>query len=88
MISGFFNAVSAIGVFTHPGATQLTLPLGAILTISFFRERHRPYIIATHTSIWSASQFYIGRRTTRTTLRGGVCGISILAEFPSGGTNE
>lgn len=45
-ISGFDRASSAIGVRTHPGATQLALPFGAIFTISFFNERSRPYIIA------------------------------------------
>jgi hypothetical protein len=34
-----------IGVFTQPGATQLTRPLGAIFTISFLRDIVNPYII-------------------------------------------
>lgn len=29
-----------------PGATTFTLPFGAILTISFFKLKHMPYIIA------------------------------------------
>ena len=45
--SGCFIDSQDIGVFTHPGATQLTRPYGASLTISFLSERVRPYIIAT-----------------------------------------
>lgn len=33
-------------VATHPGAMQLTRPLGAIFTISFLSDKVNPYIIA------------------------------------------
>ena len=44
-ISGFARETSAMGVYTQPGATVLTLPRGAILTISFLSVIVKPYII-------------------------------------------
>jgi len=36
----------AISVLVHPGHTAFTLPSGASLTISFFKDRVSPYVIA------------------------------------------
>jgi hypothetical protein len=46
-----FSASSTIAVRTHPGATVLTRPRGASLTISFLRESVRPYINASKINI-------------------------------------
>ena len=43
---GSLRASDAIGVYTHPGATEFTRPLGAIDTISFLSDNVSPYINA------------------------------------------
>ena len=44
-MSGFARETSVLRVYTQPGAIVLTLPRGAILTISFLSVSVRPYII-------------------------------------------